>query len=331
MAEIYTKSYSTAKTKVFFRNNIVDADGSVACNIYDITSYTNKTANQISGEPDYPNVSTIKLENDIGTYELPVPYAITSKDKNLRLFWTYHVGGVPVNHTSYLQVVTPYCDIANAIEDLDWGTDPSDPNAKSYHEIQMAEKYAREFIADYTGQYFFLYDDKEVVYGVDSDILVLSSKINQIHKLYADDVLLVDNTANPPVNNWGYTPIVSENGYGIRIDRTNFLDNTVYLANGMVPPTINESYSGQAFRRGVRYRVEGEFGWDNVPDEVEQACIQLMGHYFDKDRHWKDQYLKKVSSFDWNFQYGAEISSGTGCAYADKLLADYVITQMVVI
>jgi hypothetical protein len=29
---------------------------------------------------------------------------------------------------------------------------------------------------------------------------------------------------------------ISESGYGIRINRAGMLDNTVYVANGMVPP-----------------------------------------------------------------------------------------------
>lgn len=329
MAEIYTNTHSTAKTKIFYRNEIVDADGQVTVSIYDITKYATPTQQQIDNNPIHSGLVASKLETDIGTYSVNIPYSATSSDRNLKLIWSYTVSSLPINHTSYLQVVTPYCDIANAIEDLDWGTDPSDPNAKSYHEIQMAEKYAREIVEDYTGQDFFLYDDEEVVYGTDSDILVLSSRINQIYRVYANDVLLVDYQNS--INDWGREPIVSESGFAIRIDRTSLLDNTVYIANGMVPPTINDSYAGQAFIKNVRYRVIGQYGWDNVPDEVEQATIQLMGHYFDKDRHWKDQYLKKVSSFDWNFEYGAEISSGTGCAYADKLLADYVVNQMVVI
>jgi hypothetical protein len=56
-----------------------------------------------------------------------------------------------------------------------------------------------------------------------------------------------------------------------------------------------------------------------------------MGHFFDKDRHWKDQYLKSVQTFDWKFDYSSDIYTGTGCSYADKLLSDYVISQAMVI
>jgi hypothetical protein len=56
-----------------------------------------------------------------------------------------------------------------------------------------------------------------------------------------------------------------------------------------------------------------------------------MGHFFDKDRIWKDQYMKSISTFDWKFEYTSNINSGTGCAYADKLLSPYVLNQMVVI
>ena len=49
-------------------------------------------------------------------------------------------------------------------------------------------------------------------------------------------------------------------------------------------------------------------------------------------RMWgQDQYVKNVQTFDWNIEYSGDVFSGTGCAYADKLLSPYVLNQMVVI
>ena len=165
--------------------------------------------------------------------------------------------------------------------------------------------------------------------AVISRFLPLPERIVELYQLHVNDILLVDNIAD--VNNWSYDVVISESGYGIRINRANMLDSTVYTANGMVPPTINDMYAGQAFREGIRYRVVGKFGWDYVPDEVEQACIQLMGHYFGKDRMWADRYLKNVSTFDWDFEYSDEAFRGTGCAYADKLLSNYVLSSALLI
>ena len=75
----------------------------------------------------------------------------------------------------------------------------------------------------------------------------------------------------------------------------------------------------------------GKYGWDKVPGNVQQACVELMKDYFGKDNIWKNKYIKNIQTFDWKFEYSSEVYSGTGNAYADQLLAPYVINRMVVI
>jgi hypothetical protein len=331
MAEIYRYSVTPIKTKIFWNGEIVNADNDeVEAVVYNVTE-------DLTIIPPLNPLASIaildadKVETDIGTYQISLSQFYTEKTHKYKIVWNYNINGLDGSHTTFVDVVNPYCSFAEVIDDLELGTDPSDPRYKSYHELSMAEKYARKIIEDYTGQSFYLYQDEEVVYGTGSDILPLPYKINSIYKIYADDILLIDNLSTPPVNNWGYTPVISETGFGIRLDRTELVDNTVYVANGMIPPSINDLYTGQAFRKGVRYRVVGEYGWDAVPDEVEQATIQLIGHYFGKDRMWADRYLKSVSTFDWDFEYNDAVYSGTGCAYSDKLLSAYVLSNMVLI
>lgn len=328
MAEIYKNSNDPIKTKIFWKGQLIESDEPVAVTVYDMTE-DKSVSPAIS--PSVP-IAILEAEQDEvnpGTYITYLPLQLTNRNKKLKLVWRIYTEGNTEYLTTYCDVVTPYVSIAEAVEDLNLGSDPSDPLYKSYHEVQMAEKYSRKVVEDFTGQSFYLYDDEFVVYGTDSDILPLPEKINEIYSITSNDIVLIDNING--INNWGYTPRITEGGFGIRLDRTQLLDNTVYVANGMVPPTINDSYAGQAFRKGVRYVVSGKFGWENVPDEVEQATIQIMGHYFSADKAWADRYIKKVSTFDWDFEYGSEVFSGTGCAYADKLLSDYVNSQMIIV
>ena len=129
------------------------------------------------------------------------------------------------------------------------------------------------------------------------------------------------------IDNWNYPVEISESGYGIRINRAGLLDNTVYTANGMVPPSIHDS-SG-IFQSGIAYKIQGRFGWEKVPDNVELAAIELMKDYFSKDTMWRNKYVKSISTFDWDFEYTGDAYTGTGNAYADNLLADYVLTTKV--
>jgi hypothetical protein len=328
MAEIYVNSNSPIKTKIFWAGEIVDPDSNVIVDVYDITR---DPAISPAIDPTSLLLTTpaVKLENDFGTYQIVLPTAYTDRNRKFKFVWRYQINGSNSYHLSYTDVVTPYANLAEAIEDLGFGTDPSDPNYKSYHDLQMAEKYARKIIEDYCNQNFYLYDDVQVAYGSGSNTLTLPVKLSQLHELYEEDYLLVDNINN--INNWNTEPMISESGFGIRINTQSIIDNTVYIANGMTPPTVSDLSYGGAFKRDRRYKVAGKFGWDTVPDNVEQACIQLMGHFFDKDRHWKDQYLKSVQTFDWKFDYSSDIHTGTGCAYADKLLSGYIVSSMVVI
>ena len=107
------------------------------------------------------------------------------------------------------------------------------------------------------------------------------------------------------------------------------LDNSVYTANGMIPPTIND-YSG-VFNKNARYKISGKYGWHEVPDEIELATIELMRDYFSKDKVWRNKYIKSIKTFDWSFEYNSVASKGTGNLYADQLLAPHVISQMVLI
>jgi hypothetical protein len=107
------------------------------------------------------------------------------------------------------------------------------------------------------------------------------------------------------------------------------VDNTVYTANGMIPPSIHDSYG--IFQRGNRYTVFGKFGWLELPDEVELACVELMKDYFSKDNMWRNKYVNKISTFDWDFEYGSGATSGTGNLYADQLLSDYVVSKVLLI
>jgi hypothetical protein len=328
MAEVYKNSNAPASTKIFWGGAIVDAEGDVRVDIYDITEDPGILPPVNPATPILTNILASKSEVDYGSYQINIPYAITSRDKNLKLVWKYQMNSTSIQHETFVNVVTPYASLAEVIEDLGLGTDPSDPMYKSYHELVMAEKFARKVIESYTGQRFYLYDGTESIYGSGSDVLPLPFKINSIHELYGNDVLLIDNINEE--TNWIFNPIISETGFGLRVDRTDALDNITYSANGLIPPSINDSYYG-AFQKDVKYRVQGKFGWAEVPDNVEQAAIQLIGDYFSKDRVWTNKYLKNIKTFDWQFEYASDAYRGTGNAYADQLLYPYVISSMVVI
>lgn len=323
MAEILINSQSPITHKVFWNGDVANADALPTVALYDVTMDPSVSP-AISPTTLLATLTSSLDENNPGTYVVNIPYQYTNRNRTLRLQWDYNVGGTNVKKQDEVYVITPYVDFNHA-QDIGFSTDSSDPGYKSYKELLSAEKYARKQIEQYTGQSFYLYDDIYIVYGHESDVLPLPAKIADLYYLYANDILLLDNIEE--VNNWNYNVILSESGYGIRINRASMLDNTVYTANGMVPPSIHD-YSG-IFKSGVPYKVYGKFGWEKVPDNVELAAIELMKDYFSKDTMWRNKYVKNISTFDWDFEYTGDAYTGTGNAYADNLLADYVLTTKV--
>ena len=327
MAEIYKYSNTPISTKLFVNGNAISASGQVTVSFYDITEDP-LVFPPIDKNSVIVSLNAIESEVDVGVYIAYLPIQHASRDRKFKLEWVYSYNSQTFYHITYLDVVTPYVSIQEAIEDLNLGSDANDPNHKTYHEIRMAEKYARKMVEYYTGQKFYLFDDKFTIMGNDSDTLPLPRKIHTLHTLHQNDQLWIDNLND--INYLGYSIEPTTSGFGIKVNQSTLLDGDVYIANGMVPPSINDA-SPNIFKREKHYDVYARFGWNTVPDEVEQATIEIIRSYFSKDRLWKDRYVNKISTTDWNFQFASDAFSGTGSAYADKLLLDYVVTQMVVV
>lgn len=327
MAEIYKDTNLPVKARITWKGEVVSNDNPVVVVIYDITEDP-KVVPPVDPAVVVGTYTAVEEESDPGTYLLHVPLHLTNRLKKLKLHWQFTIDGSTEYLVTYCDVVQPYANMSEVIEDLGLGAEYSDPNFKNFHDLRMAEKYARKQVEAFTGQKFFLYDDTFTIMGNDSDTLPLPRKINSIHSVHQNDQLWLDNLNQ--INNLGYVLEPTTSGFGIKINQSSLLDNDVYIANGMVPPSIHD-VSPNIFRRGKQYKVQGRFGWANVPDDIEQATIEIMRSYFSKDRVWKDRYVNKISTTDWDFQYTSDAFAGTGSAYADKLLLDYVVTQMVVV
>jgi hypothetical protein len=327
MAEIYIDTNAPIKTRISWRGEVLDNSNPVVVVVYDITE-DDTVVPAISPTQQVGIFTAVPEESNPGTYALYLPLPLTNRLKKLKLVWQFTVEGVAQYLTTYCDIVKPYVNLAEVIEDLGLGAEASDPNFKSYHELRMAEKYARKMVENYTGQKFYLFQDTITVMGSDSDTLSFTRKIHELHSLKQNDQILVDNIND--INYLGYEIKTTTSGFGIKINQETLLNSDVYIANGMVPPSIHDS-SPDIFRRGKYYDVHAVFGWQYVPDEVEQAAIEIMRTYFAKDRLWRDRYVSKISTTDWDFEYSSNAFTGTGSAYADKLLEDYVVTQMVIV
>ena len=144
MAEIYVNSNSPIKTKIYWEGELITPSGVVTAKVYDITK---DPTNVILPTTILSTINATAVETDIGTYQIVLPFSYSSYPRNFKIVWQYTVyGGAVGTHTTYVNVVTPYVNINEEIESLNFGADPSDPNYKTYADLQSAERYARKII-----------------------------------------------------------------------------------------------------------------------------------------------------------------------------------------
>ena len=83
MAEIYVNSNAPIKTKIFWAGELVDADGNVSVDIYDITEDPSINPS-INPTTLLLTMTATKLENDFGTYQIVLPTSYSNRNKKFK-------------------------------------------------------------------------------------------------------------------------------------------------------------------------------------------------------------------------------------------------------
>lgn len=302
MQQIHNGSYERVELAIYKNGNFINADGAVLVNITDAdTGYVFVT-----------NASAINLPPD-GKYGYEITPDITATDCVIKINWSYSINGQSTSQNTFAQIVTPYNTVSEIIDYYSIGVKPSDINYVSEQEMVNAEKLARTQINTYTNDDFGKKYGVQEHFGNGSDALELIERMLTIDKLYENDVLLIDNTASPVYNNFGYEVEITLTGWALRIKTD--LGNVRY--DNQVDPTI--MYYGR-FRDQARYKVYGYIGYQYVPEDIKICSMLLIGDYLAKDAAWRQKYLKKVNLAEVSFELGGGAFTGTGNVIVDQIL-----------
>jgi hypothetical protein len=321
LQEIANGATETISLVIYSNGTKVNADGAVNLSIYnaDAGLYASGT---------YTNtvLATASAYNDpaIGLYTYVVAPPLTSLDQVLQVTWSYSVNGISTSQNTFINVSTPYATVSDIVDYYGYGTTNNKQNFKSEKQISSAEKLARIAIDKYTQQKFGKrYGYQEVIaYGADA--LFLTEPMLSIDQMYENDWLLIDNTQNPPYDNFGYPIELTQTNKVVRIVNQDW--NVIY--DNQVDPTI--LYYGQ-FRNNVRYKFVGTIGWNYVPDDIKTAAMLLAGDYMSNDAAWRNRYLQQVSMSETSFTMSKGAFNGTGNVLVDSILDDYRDSNFVVI
>ena len=233
-----------------------------------------------------------------------------------RAEFTYTVSGASYTQAQYINVYTPYTTAADFFI--------------SYPELQESkgslfdryEKRVRAIIDTYCGQSFDYYPDKSItIDGNNHANLHLPYPIYTLTKVTQDpgrtyQEVLFDATL-PSVNNVERVkqPLNFEASYYIR-----FKTDTIDKNNTQIVPNGWKSKS--------EYKIEGDFGWGYVPNNVKFAADLLIADLMNDDAEYRRHGIHSIDMDIVKMQMKQSFYESTGNIEADVYLMDYTLFVM---
>ena len=315
MQDITKGTQEKIHLNVFNDNILAQADSVPLVSIYD----ADDDASPLSG---FSGIATD--EEPEGIYSYLLTPSLTNVCRVLKVIWSYQINGTQFNQEDFYRVSQVYATTSDIIDFLGFGSTPSDLNYQSPEKITSAEKIARTIIEGYTNQSFTTYYGSQEQFGKGSDACPVTQKMLTLDKVWENDQLLIDNTANPVFNNFGFPLEISPTGFTIRIVNAGW---DVRYDNQVDPAVL---YYGR-FRDGTRYKFQGQIGYKYVPEDIKIAAMLLVNDILANDFNWRNKYLKKIDLSEISFEMAGGAFNGTGNVTVDNILDQYRNTNIVII
>lgn len=309
MPEIYSGTNGPIAFKTYYNGVAVDPVSTPVVTLYNESSNTGTA------------LTVQNTDVDEGSWFAFVPVASTVSYKYFRVKIEYTINGTSFTDWKNYTVTRPYATVAEIVEASSFGTDRADRNYRSFEEVMAAERWARFKINSFTGQKFDYSSKKVEILGDGNDVLLMPERVESVSKIWENDVLIYDSTSETNQYSFEITPT----NYAIRLIKDPGLDVfEVYPYQESMPEPA-------FFTKNHTYTIEGMFGWLNVPSEVYESTIMLANDFFHQDTVWKQKYVKRMQTGDWNVEISTQAFTGTGNSSVDRFLEPFVVNRMVII
>lgn len=258
------------------------------------------------------------------TWSAFIPFAETNAEGEVTVEWEAEIDAETTTLIKHYKIATPYANPYQIASRLGWQfDDPGSAGYQDYDRLVAAELVARTIIDLISGQNYGSRMKSVTSWGQNVDVLTLPERIVSVIKVYQNDELIYDASADPVYNYWGYEFVPTDTNRAIRLKASgiNFDESEQYSV----------VYNSGQFRYGSRYEVYGEFGFESVPDAIFEAMILLVNDLMCQDSVYRIKYIGNVQVKDWKFTYNAGTWTGTGNALADDLVSSQKVQPVWVI
>ena len=233
-----------------------------------------------------------------------------------RADFTYTVSGTSYTQSQYFNVYTPYINIDTFFEDH------PDLEEDNYEKFEKMEKKVRNIINTFCGQSFEYYPNKYLeVMGTGKNSLHLPNPITTLRKVTADpgtnDETVLHDYEDATMNH--IEKIKEPHSFG----------SSYYLQfRKSVLDSVNVLLLVNRFDKQSVYRVEGDFGWRFVPNNIEQAADLLLEDMMNDDSIYRRHGIYSADMDVLKIQTGQNFYESTGNIDADILLMYYTLFVM---
>lgn len=262
-----------------------------------------------------------------GVYTAQVKWQLTQYDAQYRITWT---DGSGFSRTQSFEVVTPIVDLSELRTIWTDGSNPTDD------EVAEVEQAVRAVVQTYTGQPFGYSVGTQNYIGNGSGKFLLKQRVNKLMgalggwSFYPSDY--IDPNGNTNLNgelNLDRCAVI-EDGWTFLIEWPQYLTVKESPPMELINLAPSEDGTIRVPRRfyarkdeGVQYSIYAEWGYAEVPDEVQEAAMLLANDYITNDSQYRDRYLEILKIQQDSFTYHPGAFRGTGNARADLLLGPY--------
>lgn len=248
-------------------------------------------------------------------FNLILDQDVTTYDRRLRIELQIIDASTYTEDEIYVSLIRPYATATELAEYAGLEIVQDSPSFGQVTEAELVklERKARLYINSKISDNFNFNYKTVGVLGQGSDVLYMGQRIESFDKIIKDDEIIYDTTADPEINLLDY-PFAVTNG-------KNSLKVVWEGANIIEWSDTSVINSAGYFERNSLYLIRGEYGWKYVPNDINQATLELVNDMLCSDFNYRNRGVKSVKNdaYTIDFQPG----TGIGSILVESLIAPY--------
>lgn len=247
-------------------------------------------------------------------YSLTFNADSTIYDRNIKIEYITTTASGAFNEIDYISIIRPYASIDRIVSLAD--IDVTTLGSASASKLQKLERRARLAINSFLGFNFYKEKRTMTVYGNNTDVLTLPDPLYRIDAIYEDDLLIYERDGESEGLEY---PIE----IGPSSNRIKIVNSDEKYKETFESPKFSVFYYEGIFKKDYSYKIDGVWGWDYVPSEIEEATALLVNDYLCNDFNIRNKNISQLSNDSYDIKYGADSATGTGNLLVDNLLSIY--------